>query len=388
MLLLWVLALTGSRWPPIALAAVLAYTLALRIRLKGKTADSLCWCRGLAFVLAGYVAVAALIALGGSDWGVSPLGRFFEAASDDSGQAGVRRYLWKHAWIAFTEAPLIGVGIGGYRGRMFANSEQLAYMNVTGMDPNAHNLLLHLMAETGLIGAVCALAVLGLIACSLATRPPRTRTLMAASAFIVFMVYSAVEYPLWYAHLIVVFAVLVSIDGAASVQTVRRLLGPALIAGLMLFWFAVAADWWELRRLTRAATDPKTLGTFVQQREQENPRWIRGLLRPLKELVLWEGIPLAAVEPRAAALELDRIASHSPTEIMVFHHVTALWAAGRHADAITIARRAAVAMPKLLTPIENEVERRRLLGDTAWEGLADAIAKVRKERKIDSPLPN
>ena len=258
-------------------------------------------------------------------------------------------------------------------------------MNVTGLDPNAHNLILDLMAETGAIGALCAVAVLLMIASALARRPPRARTLMAGSSLVVFMVHSTIEYPLWYAHLLIVFAIVLSLDTPAKIQRVRRFAGPAIVAGMMLCWWFVATDYVELRSITRAATDPKTLGAFVLEREQGDTRWIRGPLRPLKEMVLWQGIPLAAIEARHAAAELDRVAAHFPTEVLVFHHISTLWIAGRHADAMKISGHAAVAIPNVLLPIEREAERRRILGESGWEGLADAIANLRLERKIDGP---
>ncbi len=76
------------------------------------------------------------------------------------GTVRTRLFLWQTAWYAFTQHPLLGVGPGSFRSfyEIFPtlHLNRLFYF-VKGL--SAHNLLLHYLAETGILGASALVAL-------------------------------------------------------------------------------------------------------------------------------------------------------------------------------------------------------------------------------------
>lgn len=60
----------------------------------------------------------------------------------------IRYHLWKQAFLAWDEDQVFGIGWGEY------SLYLLKWSDGYGMDRNAHNILLHFMAESGLIGTL------------------------------------------------------------------------------------------------------------------------------------------------------------------------------------------------------------------------------------------
>ncbi len=74
--------------------------------------------------------------------------------SSPGGTFAIRMVLWKWALIAFRDHPLLGIGPGQFR----SLSELYPYLHLTPLQwylrsLSAHNLLLHYLAETGILGA-------------------------------------------------------------------------------------------------------------------------------------------------------------------------------------------------------------------------------------------
>lgn len=60
----------------------------------------------------------------------------------------IRLHLWQQAIEAWLSAPLFGIGWGEYAYYLYENPTGF------GMDRNAHNIILHFLAETGLVGTI------------------------------------------------------------------------------------------------------------------------------------------------------------------------------------------------------------------------------------------
>jgi O-antigen ligase len=90
---------------------------------------------------------------------------FLESARNPAGTIALRFILWKTALRTFLDHPITGIGIGNFRvvHEMYPDVRVIPlYTQVKGM--SAHNVLLHYLAETGLIGtlSLVALTILGL----------------------------------------------------------------------------------------------------------------------------------------------------------------------------------------------------------------------------------
>ncbi|MBE9609186.1 Wzy polymerase domain-containing protein [Chitinilyticum piscinae] len=123
---------------------------------------------------------------------------------------GARRLVeWQKAWQAFVEHPLLGLGWGAYPQQSVALQVQphFAVVEESVLFTHAHNSVLNLLAELGLVG--CLLIVAGLLAVFAGLRNTWREPLGAfgVSLAIVSLLHSAVEYPLWYFHFIAPFAI-------------------------------------------------------------------------------------------------------------------------------------------------------------------------------------
>lgn len=85
---------------------------------------------------------------------------FVASAENPEGTVALRLVLWKTAWATFLDHPLTGIGIGNFRvvHELYPELHIVPlYRWVKGM--SAHNVLLHYLAETGLLGALSLLAL-------------------------------------------------------------------------------------------------------------------------------------------------------------------------------------------------------------------------------------
>jgi O-antigen ligase len=126
-----------------------------------------------------------------------------------------RPAIFHRAWLMFLSAPMLGVGF-----RQFSWQSFLLYAGVgePGLTDNAHNLILHVLAEFGVLGLAALLVgvapwVLGVV------RQPRTPELwwlLALAA--VLAVHSMVEYPLWYAFFLGIAAIVLGLGEQRTLE--------------------------------------------------------------------------------------------------------------------------------------------------------------------------
>jgi len=117
---------------------------------------------------AGLIAVILAAAIANTELLAGAYGRYQEFVAslrDPQGTVALRLILWKTALRTFLDHPIAGIGVGNFRIVHDIYPEQRLipqYILVRGM--SAHNVVLHYLAETGLIGTVplLMLAISGL----------------------------------------------------------------------------------------------------------------------------------------------------------------------------------------------------------------------------------
>lgn len=121
--------------------------------------------------------------------------------NNGAGHTGRRLIEWKKAWIAFKSHPLSGIGLNEYAKEgvelhtLFKNSP----LNSDGLFTNCHNLILQLLAETGITGAL--IVIIGIVSaiyklCKL----KNLESLILVCLISTTLSHSMVEYPLWYLY--------------------------------------------------------------------------------------------------------------------------------------------------------------------------------------------
>lgn len=362
-LLLPVLVLSASRgpWFYLVLLAVLALLLARARRDAGSRrllVFTLCLIPGL--VIAGFVvgqggvAVPSTAADPGGQ--VTSAQRLFEAA------AGVdpRVELAGEAWRMFLSAPLLGAGFGQFAWHHFLHAAETGAAAAPGVYNHAHNIVLHLMAETGAAGAllVTGAAVLWLADLK-GTRLDLEWWWMLALLGIL-GAHSMMEHPLWHSYFLGIAAVLL---GMGARRTVRlRLAGFArvTVACLMLAgWFnliSVLPHYRDFERLVflpaARSSSPVDEQAFIEAiaRIHREP-----LLAPYVELAVAYSVGVSE-EKLPEKLDLvSRAVRFAPVSYVIHRQVLLLALAGEREAALRRLEQVARAYPAKLGELHAEL---------------------------------
>lgn len=333
--------LTGSR--SIWLYAALLIALAIVFRRGEAVADRslVLWCASaLALQLLAQLLLPWLLSDG------SGLVTAGERLYTDVGTSSIRLGLWTMALHIWTEHPLFGAGWGSFPAETYAFIGALPANLPAGVQfrpgENAHNVVLAMLSELGLVAGVAV------VACPLAwllrivRRPVSREQALCLALLAVISLHSQLEYPLWYLNFLAVAALASTLADPVQWPASPRRLAPPVTAFLLV---AGAAALLILRhdyhRLESALAWPQTPAG-------EAPHDLAEIKRELVELrgrSLFSGYVDMAL---AGTMTLDRdglrdkvtvaelAKRFSPTERVVFKHA-ALLALDGQADA---ARRA------------------------------------------------
>ncbi len=254
-----VLSISRSAWIYVLLVSISAcwtFWLGDRRRLRPLVVFSLC-----ALVLFAGLNVVVLHSpwLAGVGAQTPTLGaRWVQTLASDSTQLGVqvRIYLLEEAWAMFARHPLLGAGFGEFAWNLLEHGAGFDGSD-SAMTNHAHNALLDLLAETGLLGALCVVVPLALWLKSVSWTKPDLDTGWMLTLIAIQAAHSMVEYPLWHANFLGLTAFLL---GAAPQPLValrfsrfrRAALGLVLAAGIAVLGM-VFSDYRNFERWTRQA---------------------------------------------------------------------------------------------------------------------------------------
>ena len=165
-----------------------------------------------------------------------------------------RFQLWADGFEIWLKHPWIGTGFDQF------SPIRLQELTTAMIEPNvnnAHNLVIHLLAEFGLVGLLVCLVPLAIIVITTVRRlrqPDAPVELFLATALtLIFLTYSLTEFPLWYTYFLFPFAFLL---GCLPQGVVRYRASKNIGAIRTGVWTAVAAaacvvavDYWRLQEV-------------------------------------------------------------------------------------------------------------------------------------------
>ena len=284
---LYALSLSGSRATWLYLPAALAIGLWFRSRSEQPALRRAAVVLALLLPLFGLLqfamahygfATRPLLAAGAAVAAVTPIDRFVDELArgvlpDAGGSAlGTRIYMWHQALLMLARQPVLGVGFGQYAGVFFEQAAELSRYHIPNYDRNAHNALMQLLAETGLVGAglVCA----GLVGWLLALR----RRICATAEnwwmlclLSVLFVHSMIEYPLWHANFLGVAGILLGIGSQRCVHlrltALSRFAFPVMLVAGFLTLGSVLRAYRDLELLMYPRVLPKNQAEIVERNE-------------------------------------------------------------------------------------------------------------------------
>jgi len=355
--LMLVSALAGSRSPWLYLAAFTI--LALLVGRFRRDDES----RRLAFVgvwlLPGFLVAqgVAMLIVPAEGVQVTSAQRVFEVASG----IDARIELWGDAWRMFIGAPILGSGWGQFPWHHFVSQASTGAGAAPGVFNHAHNLALHLLAVTGIIGflIIIGAAVAWLVDLRRPAIDASWWWLLALLAVI--GIHSLLEFPLWYAYFLGPAALLTGLGAQRSLSvryqgTLRLIIGLCLLIG-SLNLFGVLGPYRDFERLfftpertAPALADDRLLQLAIAVLHREP------LLTPYVELAIAYGVPVSQ-ERLPEKLELTgRTMRFAPVSVVVYRHALLLALAGDGAAALEQLRRSIEVYPAELNDVAKELE--------------------------------
>lgn len=122
-----------------------------------------------------------------------------------TGVTGRRLVEWQKAWLVFKANPLFGYGLNEFSQQSVLLQHLFPHVPENdGLFTNCHNLVLQLLAETGLIGTFITLSGI-LYSIYLLSKSGKIEDLVILCMFFTIFAHSMVEYPLWYIYFLVPF---------------------------------------------------------------------------------------------------------------------------------------------------------------------------------------
>ncbi|MES1965632.1 Wzy polymerase domain-containing protein [Psychrobacter sp. AH5] len=172
---------------------------------------------------------------------------------------------WYKAWLIFSENPWFGSGWGsyGYEGFVVSSQSQFA-ANPHGnsLFSHSHNIILNLLAETGIVGTLIVLVGFGYVLKPLFTTEWQIGTLFVLSMLIVTGIHSLVEFPIWYLHYFIVFVILLAVlISTLNVVSLPKYLAQSSLIKLFIIVISIAYSlfaiqlyyyYWQMEQYTYA----------------------------------------------------------------------------------------------------------------------------------------
>jgi O-antigen ligase len=287
------------------------------------------------------------------DLGLTSKGAFERLVALSNAHTEPRWAVWRLASRTFAETPISGAGIGEFAGAVFelGLSPEMAGSEVW---TSPHNLPLHLLAETGALGAVLALAGL-IIWCWQAGRryfaAPEPAMWWIIAAVGIELIHSMFEFPLWYAHFLGVTALLMGLGTAPGTRAgtasrLRRTLATGLCAGLVLALAILLRDYLRLDATRITGTSITLASAADTARDAAVMRTLtRGPLAPTAELWIFLGAPLDRGDLGGRLKMSERLARYFPSNTVIVRRAVFLAFDGQAAQARSLLAHAMRSFP-------------------------------------------
>lgn len=143
------------------------------------------------------------------------------ANDNNTGRRGVE---WAKAWLTFKSNPIFGAGWNEYA----KESVKLFHLFPktplnSGLFTNCHNLILQLLAETGLIGTLIVVIGLIVVICRILISARTIENIILLCMAGTTLSHSMNEYPLWYMYFLIGLVVFLSVDKPVAKIPVNKI---------------------------------------------------------------------------------------------------------------------------------------------------------------------
>jgi O-antigen ligase len=345
--LAYVIGLSGSRSALLFLAFMLALALlyAWRRGAGGKRLAA-----GMALFIAGFAVMQWLATLPwlGSSGGTETVTDRLMGGEGSSGAASIayRLQIAREAWGMFLQAPFLGVGWGQFPWHDFEFRALHGYSINSWPFNHAHNIVLQLLAETGLAGTVCIAVAVLIWAWGLRRARIDLQHWWLLALTGVIAVHSLLEHPLWYAYFLGMCAVVFGFVSSSHLTLRMERTGPPLVMLLLvvaaLYAFSLLHNYRDFERLFApgAARPGSEEFAAAASRAHREP-----LLAPYAELAIASAMSLDRERLREKREISARVMRFAPTAGVVYRQAIWLALAGERESAERLLERASRVYP-------------------------------------------
>lgn len=303
----------------------------------------------------------------------SSLARLMASGEAELG-AQSRLWIWKSAWQMILEHPWRGVGFGNFDWTYFATKSNYAAGAYWGWVEHAHNIVLHLFAELGILAPLILLLGLTIWLKTQSDQPFDNDNWWLWSCIGIIGVHSLLEYPLWYAYFLAPFAVLLGLTAQSGVE-VRlpnsfRWLGCLMICAAGLAGANFLANYLQLETFiihltaNERSVDPADLDTIAHR-------------EPMLRTHVWK-IKAASAQITSTNAEewlpfLRQVNHATPYPDFVLKQIVALKLTGNMLEAIELSKILAHAFPKRAAGYLADPDTRNALGKETVAAMHNAL---------------
>lgn len=313
--------------------------------------------------------------------------RYWEFGSPGA-EHSIRIQLFLYAWSMFASHPLLGVGFGEYASHAFQLAGDAAGAVPPGIDRHSHNLFLQLMAELGIGGLLCVAVPLLRWVWLTPWRKLSPERCWAIGVLGVIGLHSMVEFPLWHANFLGVFALLLGVASpvrlSIELSRLRRglLLLVAVAAGFSAW--SVWSDYRDFERWYLAVEAKGARGELPVAGDLENLLELRegSFFGPYLERIASEAIALDGRNlGEKLALNTEVMRAY-PMPSVVLRQAALLALSGSDAEAARTLRAAIRVYPESTRQWLPTLEKLARDQPARFSGLADfARAQLRRDRR-------
>jgi len=289
-----------------------------------------------------------------------------------------RAKAFRLALRVFGAAPVAGVGVGEFAGAAFESGLDPSLAQSGEVWTSPHNLVLHLLAETGAVGTVLILSCLfawGWRAVQGYRADPKPALGWILSAIGIGLIHSMTEFPLWSAHFLGVTALLI---GASSMfptlsQVASRVSGIGVGGICVVLSVVLGLMLRDYVRLDAARITGTTLTLAPAAQVTRDTAIMRdltlGLMAPVAELWIVLGASLDKNDLADKLAISERVARTSPANTVMVRRAVFLAFDGKVERAQGLLERALRTFPRRYDDTISILERALAADSTAIEPL-------------------
>jgi O-antigen ligase len=375
LLLLFVMGFTGSRSTWLYLVSIALTAMWGGRREKSGQLIIAAW-----LLLPSYLLVqwAASLAIGHIEVaGTTSTDRLWDLTQVEG--MSVRWYLWRHAWATFLDAPLMGAGFGSFAWTMFDAIGLSQGRDYLPPYSHAHNLVMNLLVEMGLLAALLACVLPFALFWRLVKSGYSREHWWLLTVATVLAIHSMFEYPLWYAHFLGIAAILAGLS-ETTFRPLQIRFGRAVIFTMLLIGgfslIKLTRDYVRVESVFASSAllskDPLRMSADLQTMADIGSD---SLLAPYALYVV-----AAVLKPDPAhlreQLEVSELVQRlSPGKYIVFKYAVLLALAGESDRAEQQMRKAMLAYPEYVPEVIGELKGAIAEGSLSLNPLLNLLAQ-------------